>query len=408
MLTSLALRNFKSFVDERVGVSPFTLLVGVNASGKSNFFDAIRFLQGLSLGYSIPEVLSGRYEGGVPIWRGIRGAANEIALDDSAPVMIETGWKIGGDLINHSVQFTVSEDPRIVAERLSDKSGAYLFDTHAPSLGGLAGPTEGGGINVAFKRAPGGSGGRSPSATFPADKSILSRRLALKNIHDKVVTTSEKLILEMSGALFLDLQPSLMRDFKSAQIRALGVNGENISSALFDLCKDPDKKISVVDWISELCAPEVSDIDFVKTEFEQVMFVLVEDNGRRISAKSVSDGTLRFLGQLVALLTAKAGALLLIEELENGLHPSRQSLLVEAIEGYVEASDIQVIASTHSPTLMEALKPTALENAIIFGRSADMAGTTMKNLGDLPNFKSVLRDHEMGELFNTLWLERAL
>jgi predicted ATPase len=124
-----------------------------------------------------------------------------------------------------------------------------------------------------------------------------------------------------------------MRDFKSIQIHALGVNGENISSALFDLCKDPDKKISVVDWISELCAPEVSDIDFVKTEFDQVMFVLVEDNGRRISAKSVSDGTLRFLGQLVALLTAKAGALLLIEELENGLHPSRQSLLVEAIEG---------------------------------------------------------------------------
>lgn len=408
MLMSLTLENFKSFIHEQVRVSPFTLLVGVNASGKSNFFDALKFLQGLTLGYSIPEVLSGRYEGGIPIWRGIRGAANEIALDDDAPVLIESTWRIGFDIIKHTVKFTVSEDPRIVAEKLSDRSGAYLFDTHAPSLGAGAGQTEGGGINVAFKRAPGGSGGRSPSTIFPADKSILSRRLALKNIHDKVLATSEKLIHEVSEALFLDLQPNLMRDFKSTQIRALGVNGENISSALYDLCKDSEKKISVVDWISELCTPEVRDIDFVKTEFDQVMFVLVEDNGRRISAKSVSDGTLRFLGQLVALLTAKPGAMLLIEELENGLHPSRQSLLVQAIEGYVDESDIQVIASTHSPTLMEALKPNVLENAILFGRLPDAAGTTMRNLRELPNFREIIQKHSIGDLFNTLWLERAL
>ncbi|MFH0901711.1 MAG: AAA family ATPase [Pseudomonadota bacterium] len=50
MLTRLHLIDFKSFADQAISLGRTTLLVGVNAAGKSNFLDALRFLQGLRTG----------------------------------------------------------------------------------------------------------------------------------------------------------------------------------------------------------------------------------------------------------------------------------------------------------------------------------------------------------------------
>ena len=50
MITSLRLVNFKNFADETLCVGPFTVIVGANASGKSNIRDAFRFLHGIGGG----------------------------------------------------------------------------------------------------------------------------------------------------------------------------------------------------------------------------------------------------------------------------------------------------------------------------------------------------------------------
>jgi AAA15 family ATPase/GTPase len=79
MLTRLTLTDFKSFVEQTADLSPVTLLVGANASGKSNFLDAIRFLQGVGLGLTVADVLRGRWDSGREIWPGIRGGIAEAA-----------------------------------------------------------------------------------------------------------------------------------------------------------------------------------------------------------------------------------------------------------------------------------------------------------------------------------------
>ncbi len=80
MLKRIRLKDFKSFVDEEVEVAPLTLLVGANASGKSNFLDAIRFLQGISFrSYSLSEVLNGEQQSRPEAWPGLRGRAEETA-----------------------------------------------------------------------------------------------------------------------------------------------------------------------------------------------------------------------------------------------------------------------------------------------------------------------------------------
>ncbi|MBK7761577.1 MAG: ATP-binding protein [Deltaproteobacteria bacterium] len=61
-------------------LGPFTLIVGANATGKSNIRDALRVLHGVGLGYTWAEILGGRYgAGGLLQWRPIRGGVAEAA-----------------------------------------------------------------------------------------------------------------------------------------------------------------------------------------------------------------------------------------------------------------------------------------------------------------------------------------
>ena len=75
MITSVRLVNFKNFADETLRVGPFTVIVGANASGKSNIRDAFRFLHGIGRGYTLAEILGGKFgAGGQREWPPMRGA----------------------------------------------------------------------------------------------------------------------------------------------------------------------------------------------------------------------------------------------------------------------------------------------------------------------------------------------
>ena len=79
MITSFKLINFKNFANEQLRVGPFTVIVGANASGKSNIRDAFRILHGIGRGYTLSEIIGGKYgTGGQQEWAPVRGGADEI------------------------------------------------------------------------------------------------------------------------------------------------------------------------------------------------------------------------------------------------------------------------------------------------------------------------------------------
>lgn len=206
---------------------------------------------------------------------------------------------------------------------------------------------------------------------------------------------------------FLEMKPDKMRNY-GRRGAPLGDEGKNLSGALADQCSVEEDKRSLIDWLTALCAPDLEDIEFVDVpQLGDLMAMFVESGGRRISARSISDGTLRFLGTLLSLRSADSG-LLLIEEIESGLHPTRIRLLVEFLESVVRERDIQVIATTHSPVVLQWLSDEALRNVIVFGRVPDHEGTIMRRLGDLPHFDEVVQRKGIEELFTTGWLEMAL
>ena len=82
MITYLKLKQFKSFGGDQtheLPLGPLSLLVGTNASGKSNVRDALRLIHGIGRGYTLAEILGEKYgEGGVLQWKGIRGGSREL------------------------------------------------------------------------------------------------------------------------------------------------------------------------------------------------------------------------------------------------------------------------------------------------------------------------------------------
>ena len=379
MLTSLHLKGFKSFDDERMALGGLTVLVGANASGKSNVLDAIRLLQGLALGKPVSTAIRGEWAGGLPVWPGVRGGVADIALRGREEFELGTTWIIRGRLRVHHVQIGLKPEPTRLSESISLNSDRKIELTN-----GWGAQVVSQRYGIGVKTVDDNPRGRIWHSTIGQIQSTLSE------------------------ALFLDVTPSRMRGYAPKSATRLDLEGENVSALAWSVCQNAEARADLVDWLAELCAPELEDIDFAETELGDVMLILVERGGRRMPARSLSDGTLRFLGELLALRTAPEGSLMLIEEIENGLHPTRAHLLVEAMEAAVIERKVQIIATTHSPLVLNALSPEALRAAVLVARPPGSTSTLLRSLGDLPGFDEVVARRGIDQLITSGWLERAV
>src|SRR5260370_28192603 len=135
MIQSLQLTNFKNFRDATLSLARgrLTLLVGTNASGKSNLRDAFRFLQGIVLGHSLADIIGGKYIGGLPAWNGIRGGTKEIAYSGTQSFSLKCRLGLRSEYFVHHIGGDVSRTdmgPQLHNESLHwNKSLIYAFDS---------------------------------------------------------------------------------------------------------------------------------------------------------------------------------------------------------------------------------------------------------------------------------------
>ncbi|MBC7973092.1 MAG: AAA family ATPase, partial [Verrucomicrobia bacterium] len=114
MLTKLRLTNFKGFKDAELTLGEFTLLVGTNASGKSNIRDAFRFLHGISREYNLAEIIGEGYGGGGFIrWFGIRGGTRDLVFRGARAFAIEIFFSLKTDQIQQEASYRIEIDPGI-------------------------------------------------------------------------------------------------------------------------------------------------------------------------------------------------------------------------------------------------------------------------------------------------------
>ena len=136
---------------------------------------------------------------------------------------------------------------------------------------------------------------------------------------------------------------------------------------------------------------------------------LCEANGRKVSAYSASDGTLRFLAMLAVLLGENPSGLYFFEEIDTGIHPARQWLLLELIEKQAAKRGIQIITTTHSPDLLTFVNDSTFEHLSVVGRLEDSQDAIIRPVAALPNAEELRTSKGgVGRLLAEGWMETAL
>lgn len=412
MLTSIELENFKSFRKATVPLGPFTLLVGTNASGKSNLRDAFRFLHGIGREYSLAEIIGEKWgEGGELQWKGIRGGTREAVFGGGETFSIRTrvrAYTAEGMQIRqqqrHRIDVAMGSPktgPRVVRESLY--WGSYMFFDSHPDEDAPKQKDE----EHLLVRMRGELHRRRGPVLMTLSSSPALVQVARKP-GAKAQPRSEIMLRTLRSMRFLDLSPDATRMPSLPGRQVLGDRGENLSSVLQAICEDAEKKATLLEWLGALTPLDVVDFEFPQDFAGRVLVHLVEQGGRKISAHSASDGTLRFLAMLAALLDADSSQFYFFEELENGIHPTRLHLLVQLIEQQCRTGKVQVVATTHSPQLLGFLDAKSRKDALLVYRLKGADDSRVRPIAELPELNQILETQDLARLHASGWLENMV
>lgn len=403
-LTELRLPLFKSVRDATVPLGPLTLLVGRNGSGKSNIIDALAVLSALATGDSLRDALDGGRDG--PVVRG--------GSEGCAPVGT-TGFSLGcsvrapeGEIVNLDLEVQVSPTLQIRSERLwttrtagvrrgepleylrSEPPNAYSADIVA--------------------RWENRKRGVNPPITMRADQllttQVLTRVPLTSQAGRKVHEVAMNVLEAISSIFILDPVPHQMREYVPEKDSRLRRNAENLSATLGRLSNDPSVRRTLLEMTSSLSEAQVSELSTVSSDLGDVMVTIAEKIGgdrRQIPARLMSDGTLRFLAIAAALLDtppegpeSETSRLLVVEELENGLHPSQASLLLNRLKIAAGERRVRTLATTHSPAILDALSGKDHEYVMVASRTGD-GWSTATRLVDFPDYFDVVGRMSLGD-----------
>lgn len=434
MLTSFHLKNFKSFKQDTVlPLASLTVLIGANAAGKSNALEGLRLLSWLAQGNKLSAIQHAVNQAE----KVVRGRVPDIFQKGETRFNLGCSMDAipGANVLDMELELR-GDDLHIVAERMGAGNGIPLYDMDQASKGHS---TEAG---VAYNNFS--KGGNKPHipvsdqmAVFAQLDSPASFHANHKSAQQQIPKACKRYQDVLSNILFLDPAPAKMRDFSFLADKRLGGDGANLSSVLFrlwyggvradlnhlleEMKKDktldipgdiPDltaERQELLSFIQSLPEQDIQGLSFLKGPRNDVMVQLVESFGgvrREYESALLSDGTLRVLAIAAAMLSAPEGSLVVIEEIDNGVHPSRARHLLERIQTVAERRKLRVLLSTHNPAMLDALPDKAVPDVVFCYRDPVLGDSRLVRLGSLPDAPELLIQDTLGHLMTTGALER--
>ncbi len=411
MIEQISIRNFKSYASADIHFAPITFLIGANASGKSNAIEAMRLLNWLSKGHRLDDIT----KRGTGFEINLRGQVKDLFHDDPEKFEFDVlingneGKKvilsIGISLINEQLVVT-SESAKAPSE---ENTWYYEID-------GKPNPRTDE-IQVSYNNFNrGGNKPRIPCSSQQAIFYQLQSPGTFNNEHqtsrETIPNIAKTLREHLKNIEFLDPRPSSMRGYAFIGDKELNEDGSNVSSLLYRICNESsESKERLLRFIRSLPEQNIQDIQFVKTARNEVMVQLIETFRSafgEVVAPLLSDGTLRVLSIAAILLTAREGSCVVIEEIDNGVHPSRAKALVENIQEVCAQRNLRVLLTTHNPALLDAIPDQSLEDVLCCYRDAGEGDSRIVRLGDLDRYPELVAQASLGELVTTQVLDRFL
>jgi len=412
MIKKFSIKNFKSYQEAEMPLSTLTFFIGANASGKSNALEAIRFLSWLAKGSRLDEFGQDLKEAGLRI----RGQpANLFRNKDFGFVIGCQADGIKNDWNQLYLEIGLSADHLIIADeyisKISENEALPLYRVDSKPKG----TTDE--ISVLYNNFK--KGGNKPHIPC-SNRQAVFYQLETPARFDKAHEKSQKIIPivvrqfreALRNVVFLDPRPEVMRGYSWARDDRMSEDGRNLSSVLYKIWNSdgPDKN-QLLEFVRSLPEQDIIDIRFIKTDREDVMVRLVESFGgieSMIDAPVLSDGTLRVLAVGATLLSAPKGSLVIIEEIDNGVHPSRAESLVLQIRKISEGRNLRVLLTTHNPALIDGLPDDLLGDVLCCYRDPDEGDSRIVRLGDLDRYPELVAQGPLGQLMTRRVLDRFI
>jgi predicted ATPase len=398
MITRLKINGFKNLVGVDLHFGPFTCVAGANGVGKSNLFDAIRFLSSLASKSLTEAALTVRDDDG----KGdVRAIFHRIGGDFAPKMDLEVEMivpRFATDDFGQKAEATNTflRYHLILGWRQEPPTGGYAIEIHEETLSHItlqeasahlpfphkANPWRRS-IIQAKRRAPyfistphtsgerkiflhqdrqeqhgGGRPLPRPARTLP--RTILS---AANAAEAPTVLCAKR---EMESWTLLQLEPSAMRrpdNFNSPS--HVGHNGAYLAATLYRLASHADDPQRIYTRVANRLSELIEDVRGVCVERDErretLTLVLTDKDGTKHSARALSDGTLRFMALGIRELDSEATGLLCLEEPENGIHPDRIAAMLRLLketatdpEEFVNETNPlrQIMVNTHSPLVV--------------------------------------------------------
>ncbi|QDQ82662.1 AAA family ATPase [Paraburkholderia megapolitana] len=400
MLTRLEANGFKNLLDFSVSFGPFNCMAGLNGVGKSNIFDAIRFLSLLSDKPIIEAALAVRdSDSSDPLdifWTNgeFRVDRLTLAVEMIVPFDLVDDFGRVATATSTFLRYEV-ELARSPIDEASASLGIYLVREALTAIkkgeatnslrfplsvsdfrnqvvvnkrkgkGFISTNVLHDGIIEIHLHQDAGSGGK-PQA-IPA-KNI--PKTVVANTNSSVWPTVLAARREMQSWRFLSLEPRAMRrSNKVHEEGSVGSDGGRLAATLYRLYRRDSNVYSRVASRLSRIVPTTDlrvDVDSVR----QLLTVEVKErSGAFLPARALSDGTLRFLSLCIVAEDPDFKGLLCFEEPENGIHPAKMGAMLEllkelAVDAHAPSDDDnpmrQILIATHSPVLVKLEAPDDL------------------------------------------------
>lgn len=389
MLTRIEIDGFKTFKGFELDLTPLTAIVGPNASGKSNLFDALQFLGALAE----KDIRSAM--------KGLRGEPEEFfrhtatGIDECITFAVEAYLQQNGtDDFGRPFEITtqrlryevklgfsggVDESPRGIfvreescrALRRSDDRAAYIQPLK-PKYNSQVSPfirkNEAGDALLVRQDGRQRHGRPVQLSLKEASRTALS-----------TITTAEfphlYALREMFLSLkFLEINPTAARSandrYETSVLRQDASNLAAVLTRLHEETTSKDRPDGVLADIAADLSALIPSVTRINTQTDQqnrqYSFSLSFADDQRFSSRVISDGTIRLLALLALLDDPKRRGTLCFEEPENGVHEGRIPTLIEfmreatAIHSDSKYPLFQIILNTHSPKVMAALQDSEI------------------------------------------------
>lgn len=414
MLTAITLADFKSYRQATLPLSALTVLIGANASGKSNVIEGMRLLSWLAQGQRLSAIQYAVQSGD----RVVRGTVDDLAYQR-------------GEYFGLGVQTNASEWNRLTMRLARRSDGLHITAetlTHegaAVPLYSLDQPSSGQGTDAGVAYNNFAKGRNKPHVTCTDQAGIFTQltspasfEAGHKTSRERIPPVTKQLEKWLAAMLFLDPVPAQMRGYAFPSDATLQGNGRNVSAVLFNLWgREEQAKIepfisnraAILSFIQSLPEQDIAGLSFLEEPRGGVMLKLTETFGAQkkdYDASLLSDGTLRVLAIAAAMLSATEGSLVVIEEIDNGVHPSRAHHLLKRIQSIASERSLRVLLSTHNPAMLDALPDSAVPDVVFCYRDPGDGASRLVRLAEVPDYPELIAQGTLGHLMTSGALER--